>query len=86
MRVTHFPGLGSSTLVPRPREGFSGIDLDAFSGFILSRVDGKTNIGDICLLVPCEAVVTAEVLRHLWKVGAIELPGSPEAVARRGAP
>src|SRR5262249_22088307 len=45
-------------------------------GFVLSRVDGRLTVGEICLLVPFEPEMTANILSRLQRVGALEIPGS----------
>ncbi len=72
-----FPGLGPDTLVPviRP-QALTTLKLGAEEGFVLSRVDGKLTIAQICLLVPFDADVTATILQQLARAGAVEIPGS----------
>jgi DnaJ domain len=52
------------------------LKLGAEEGFVLSRVDGRLTVGEICLLVPFEAEVTAGILTRLARAGAVEIPGS----------
>jgi DnaJ-domain-containing protein 1 len=74
-------GLGPETLVPKVRgAGFPGIKLSAEEGFVLSRIDGHTKIGQLVLLVPFEAEVTVVILKRLLQVGAIEIPGAEISV------
>lgn len=69
-------GLGPDTLVPRFAATVpAGLALDAAQGFVLSRIDGRLTVGEICLLVPFEAQVTANILLALARSGAIEIPG-----------
>jgi hypothetical protein len=78
-----FEGLGPGSLVPQrgtlplddPRIGME-------EGFVLSRVDGRTSLEEICLLVPFPEPVTMVILRRLWELGAMEVPG----VARQIVP
>jgi hypothetical protein len=72
-----FQGLGPDTLVPRVKPAALGaLKLGAEEGFVLSRVDGRLTVGQICLLVPFDAEVTATILRQLARAGAVEIPGS----------
>jgi hypothetical protein len=71
-----FEGLGAGTLIPRrgslplqdPRIGPE-------EGFVLSRIDGHTSLEQVCLLVPFEEPVTMVILRKLFEIGAIDVPG-----------
>jgi DnaJ-domain-containing protein 1 len=78
-----FQGLGPDSLVPviKP-SALAGLKLGSDEGFVLSRVDGKLTVGQICLLVPFDADVTATILAQLARVGAIDIPGAeiPEAL------
>jgi hypothetical protein len=72
-----FQGLGPDTLVPKLRpSALAELNLGADEGFVLSRVDGRLTVGQICLLVPFDAEVTATILGQLAKVGALEIPGA----------
>lgn len=80
-----FPGLGPDTLVPRLGPAALGtLELSPEEGFVLSRVDGRLTVGQICLLVPFDPEVTATLLAALVRAGALEIPGS--AVAAPPAP
>lgn len=77
-----FQGLGPDTLVPLPKpSALAGLKLDVDEGFVLSRVDGKLTVGEICLLVPFDAEVTATILAQLAKVGALDIPGAEPPAA-----
>ncbi|HXU73072.1 MAG TPA: J domain-containing protein [Polyangia bacterium] len=77
-----FPGLGPDTLVPVPKpSALAGLKLGAEEGFVLSRVDGRLTVGQICLLVPFDAEVTATILGQLARVGAVDIPGAVLAPA-----
>src|SRR5258706_2489665 len=82
-------GLGPASLKPRlapkPPEA---LGLGPEDGYVLSRVDGQTSLGDICLLVPFEPAATVAILRKLWLAGAIELEGRgrPSPPTRPPAP
>lgn len=79
------PGLGARTLVPyRASVDWNQVHLSPEEGFILSRVDGVTSLGDICLLMPFGEEQTAGLLRRLWLQGVIDVPGleKPKAVTR----
>jgi hypothetical protein len=72
-----FQGLGPDSLVPKLKPAaLSGLKLGADEGFVLSRVDGKLTVGQICLLVPFDAEVTATIIAQLAKLGALEIPGA----------
>ena len=74
-------GLGSEKLVPKLRPGaLTNIKLSAEEGFVLSRIDGRTNIAQLVLLVPFDAEVTVVILKQLVKLGAIEIPGADISV------
>jgi hypothetical protein len=84
-----FDGLGPATLVPklgRPLAQLGALGLSANEGFVLSRVDGKTSIGNICQLVPFEPAVTARILLRLFELGAIEVPGATRPQPQPQAP
>jgi DnaJ-domain-containing protein 1 len=75
-----FQGLGSDTLVPKViGTALRTLKLGAEEGFVLSRVDGRVTIAQICNLVPFDAEVTATILKQLARVGAIEIPGGDVA-------
>jgi DnaJ domain len=63
--------------VPRFRSAgpLAQLGLGPEEGFVLSRVDGVTRLGDIVNLVPFEVERTVAILRRLWIAGAIEIPG-----------
>lgn len=79
------PGLGARTLVPyRASVDWNQVQLSPEEGFILSRVDGVTSLGDICLLMPFGEEQTSSLLRRLWLQGVIDVPGleKPKAVTQ----
>jgi hypothetical protein len=75
-----FEGLGPGTLIPQ-RGKLAMKDPEILrtlaerEGFVLSRVDGQTSLEEICLLVPFDEPTTMVILRRLWELGAIEVPG-----------
>ncbi len=73
------PGLGPRTGIPRlvPDLDWSKLAIDPTQGFVLSRVDGRTTIGEILLLAPFPQPETAAMLRSLHVEGVIEIPGVP---------
>jgi DnaJ-domain-containing protein 1 len=80
MADRELPGLGPASLVPKlARLGAAELSklaaLGAEAGFVLSRVDGVTTLGQICLLMPFDEAHTVSLLRRLWEEGALELPG-----------
>jgi hypothetical protein len=82
-----FQGLGPDSLVPRLKPAtLNTLKLDAEEGFVLSRVDGRLTVGEICLLVPFEPETTANILGRLQRVGALEIPGSVAPVPPPPAP
>ena len=55
-------------------------------GFVLSRIDGSSRLGDLLNLVPFPPERTIEILRRLWIAGAIEIPGHvPPVLAKKPA-
>ena len=71
-----FEGLGPGTLIPqRGKLPLDDPKLGPQEGFVLSRVDGQTSLEEICLLVPFDEPTTMVILRRLWELGAIEVPG-----------
>ena len=75
-------GLGPDTLVPRVvSAALKQLQVGAEEGFVLSRVDGNTTVGEICLLVPFDANVTITILKKLRGMGAIDVPGAEPMVA-----
>jgi hypothetical protein len=73
-------GLGPTTLVPKLRPGaLTGLKLGAEEGFVLSRVDGRTTVAQLLLLVPFDAELTVLILQQLVKHGALEIPGAEVA-------
>ena len=71
-----FEGLGPGTLIPR--RGSLPLDdprIGPEEGFVLSRVDGHTSLEEVLLLVPFEEQVAMLILRKLWEIGAIDVPG-----------
>ncbi len=79
-----FEGLGPGTLVPQ--RGKLLVDdrrLGAAEGVVLSRVDGRTSLEEICLLVPFDEPVAMMILRRLWELGAIEVPGVARVLPRQ---
>jgi hypothetical protein len=69
--------LAPKDAVPRFRSAqpLSSLGLGPEEGFVLSRVDGSTRLGELLNLVPFPAEQTVEILRKLWLSGAIEIPG-----------
>jgi hypothetical protein len=71
-----FEGLGPSTLIPQRAKAVpEDASIGAEEGFVLSRVDGRTSLEEICLLVPFDEKVTQVILRRLHERGAIDVPG-----------
>ncbi|HVS19642.1 MAG TPA: J domain-containing protein [Planctomycetota bacterium] len=53
----------------------AALGLGPEEGFVLSRIDGHTRLGELINLVPFPPERTVEILRRLWIAGAIEIPG-----------
>src|SRR5688572_20279276 len=65
----------------------TSLGLGPEEGFVLSRVDGRTRLGELIHLVPFPLERTVEILRRLWIAGAIEIPGhTPPIMVERAAP
>ena len=76
-----FEGLGPGSLIPqRGRLALNDPRLGPEEGFVLSRIDGRTSLEEVCLLVPFEEQVVMLILRKLWELGAIEVPGVARVV------
>lgn len=53
-------------------------------GFVLSRIDGSSKLGDLLNLVPFPPERTVQILRRLWIAGAIEIEGhTPPVLASK---
>jgi len=61
------PGLGPRTEAPRlnPKADFAEAKLSPQEGFVLSRVDGRTSLGEICLITGLGEEVTIKALQKL---------------------
>jgi hypothetical protein len=77
MAEPDLPGVGPAALVPKLAPGvkLSELQLRPEAGFVLSRVDGRTSLGELCQLVPFDRSTTAQLVLELAECGAIELPG-----------
>ncbi|MBI1950973.1 MAG: DnaJ domain-containing protein [Acidobacteria bacterium] len=63
----------------RPPEGYQKVPLNPAEGFIMSRVDGRSSVGDICDLSPMGEENTLRALFGLALAGILEMPeGSAE--------
>lgn len=73
------PGLGNSNDRPRPAVGVDlrQLKLTPVEGFVLSRVDGMTSFGEICLVSGLGTEATIELLRRLHGLGLIVAPNAP---------
>lgn len=83
-----FEGLGKGSLIPqRGRQPLHEEEpqFGPEEGFVLSRVDGRTSLEEICMLVPFEEAVTMVILRRLWELGAIDVPGVPRVLKRNSS-
>jgi DnaJ domain len=82
-------GLGPARLVPKLLlERVAQLTLSPEAGFVLSRVDGRTSLGEILMLVPFERATTISLLQRLWLDGALDLPGMarPEPKVKPASP
>ncbi len=76
MAERQIEGIGPASLVPRlSNADVSATEIGAEEGFVLSRVDGKTSIANILLLVPFDQTLTTAILKRLFGLGVIDLPG-----------
>jgi hypothetical protein len=81
-------GLAPKDAVPRFRsaEPLAALGLGPEEGFVLSRVDGATRLGELLQLVPFPPDQTVSILKRLWIAGAIEIPGhAPPVMVEKGA-
>jgi tetratricopeptide (TPR) repeat protein len=71
------PGLGSSEIAPLLyREfDFAKVKLSPEEYFMMSRVDGRTSLGQLIAIAGVPEGQAHTILRHLRKVGAIYFPG-----------
>jgi hypothetical protein len=79
-------GLAPRDAVPHFRSATPLIELGLGpeEGFVLSRVDGTSKLGDLLNLVPFPPERTVEIVRKLWIAGAIEIPGhAPPVVSEK---
>jgi hypothetical protein len=83
-------GLAPNDAVPRFRsaEPLAALGLGPEEGFVLSRVDGVTRLGELIHLVPFPHEQTVAILKRLWIAGAIEIVGHapPVMVDKATAP
>ncbi len=83
MLVTELDGIGPMSLVPTLQTGAMSTPqtLTPEEGFVLSRVDGRTTLGEVCLLVPFPRAETATIIRRLWHSGVVAFAGLTPPVA-----
>ena len=65
---------GRVMMSPRPPEGYQRIKLNPAEGFIMSRVDGRTSVGEICMVSPMGEDTTLRALFGLALAGILEMP------------
>jgi hypothetical protein len=76
-----FEGLGPGTLIPqRGSLPLNDPRIGPEEGFVLSRIDGHTSLEEVLLLVPIEEHIAMIILRKLWEIGAIDVPGVARVV------
>jgi hypothetical protein len=83
-----FSGLAPKDAVPRFRSAqpLAALGLGAEEGFVLSRVDGVTRLGELIHLVPFPPEQTVAIIKRLWIAGAIEIAGHAPPVMVDKAP
>ena len=76
------PELGPRSGVPRLSHSidWNTLVLDDVKGFVLSRVDGGTTLGEIVLLTPFPEPQTLAILVELFVRGVIDIPGTARPV------
>jgi len=76
------------TMSPRPPEGYQKVKLNPAEGYLMSRVDGRTSIGEICMVSPMGEEITLRALYGLALAGIVEIPEGPtsDQAAARPAP
>jgi hypothetical protein len=86
--MADFHDLGGRAGVPKLAPGVDvrTMGLDPTQGFILSRVDGRTSLGEICLLVPFPEAQTVDILVKLHRAGVIDIPGVKRPTPGKGLP
>src|SRR4051812_17813994 len=74
--------LGPRDVVPRlePTVDWTKVAIDGDQGFVLSRVDGHTSLGQIVALVPFPEARIVEILRGLHEQAVIDIPGRARGV------
>ena len=67
--------------MPRPRAGVDlyALPLDARAGFVLSRLDGQTDLPTLVALTGLSEAEVADTLEHLVVLGALEPPAEFQA-------
>jgi curved DNA-binding protein CbpA len=65
---------GRVSLSPRPPEGYQKVALNPAEGFIMSRVDGRATVGEICMVSPMEEDTTLRALFGLGLAGILVVP------------
>jgi hypothetical protein len=80
--------LAPKDAVPRFRsaEPLAALGLGPEEGFVLSRVDGVTRLGELIHLVPFPHEQTVAILKRLWIAGAIEIVGHTPPVMTTATP
>jgi curved DNA-binding protein CbpA len=74
------------TMSPRPPEGYQNVKLNPAEGFIMSRVDGRTSVGEICMVSPMGEEITLRALFGLALAGILEMPESPAGAPSQPRP
>ncbi len=72
-------------VAPKLGKAWAELKLDAKQGFVLSRVDGRTTVHDILLLMPFPESETLALLRGLVDAGAIFIEGETPSSATPSA-
>jgi tetratricopeptide (TPR) repeat protein len=82
------PGLGPCTSQPKPtpHNAVAGLPLKPEDWFLLSRIDGQTDIQSLFLLSPKGEAETIEMLKRLLDADLISLPGFTRTKTTPGVP
>ena len=80
MASARIPGLGPRTEAPKlnPKADFAAAKLTPQEGFVLSRVDGRTSLGEICQITGLGETATVAALQKL-KASLLIVTSAPMA-------
>jgi curved DNA-binding protein CbpA len=77
---------GRVVMSPRPPGGYEKVPLNPAEGFIMSRVDGRSSVGEICMVSPMGEDVTLRALYGLALAGILHLPDNTIEIPLDPAP